>query len=166
MFPRKNGFTLLEVIITLFVVIVGVVAVYIASQQSLFYTQNSISQLTAAYLAQEGIEIVRNIRDTNWLNNRNWDTGLTACEASSGGCEADYGDGSLSPSGATLIPLNLETTGFYGYNSGTPTRFTRRITIGSEPGYLKVIVLVEWKQKGGGPKSIGIQENLYPWWSD
>ena len=27
-------------------------------------------------MVQQGIEIVRNIRDTNWINNRNWSTGF------------------------------------------------------------------------------------------
>ena len=64
---KKKGFTLLEVIVAILVVIVGVLAAYTVTQKIIFYTYRSSSRLTAAYLAQEGIEIVRNIRDTNWL---------------------------------------------------------------------------------------------------
>jgi hypothetical protein len=36
------------------------------------------SKLIAYYLGQEGIENIRNIRDTNWLNDRAWDQGISS----------------------------------------------------------------------------------------
>lgn len=37
--------------------------------------KTNVSSLQAYYLAQEGLEAVRNIRDTNWLNNVDWKKG-------------------------------------------------------------------------------------------
>lgn len=34
--------------------------------------RNNLTTLQAYYLSQEGLEMVRNIRDTNWLHNRDW----------------------------------------------------------------------------------------------
>ncbi len=153
----KKGFTLLEVIIAIFVILVGVVGTFAATQQIISYTSFSNSKLTAVYLAQEGIEIVRDIRDTNWLDpaNPSWDDGL-----GSGNWQADYNDSSLFPYNGNF--LNLETAGFYGYEGDTPTKFKRKITINSVDtnsdgeNDLEVTVLVEWEDH-----EITIWENLY-----
>ncbi len=39
--------------------------------------KNSESQITAGNLAREGVEVVRAIRDSNWLAGRSFDAGLT-----------------------------------------------------------------------------------------
>lgn len=62
----------MEAIITIFVISVGVLTAYAAVQQIFSYTFLAKSKLTAAYLAKEGIENIRNIRDTNWLQGNNW----------------------------------------------------------------------------------------------
>jgi len=74
-----TGFTILELIVAIFVMTVGVLGAYAVVQQIIVYNSISSSRLTAAYLAQEGIELVRNIRDTNWLDPVNplWDDGIS-----------------------------------------------------------------------------------------
>jgi len=52
-------------------------------QQTMVAASLNQSKLTAYYLAQEGIELVRNIRDSNWLEQRAnptvlWKEGLGA----------------------------------------------------------------------------------------
>lgn len=158
----KRGFTLVEVIIAIFVLLVGILGTFAATQQIISYISFSNSKLSVVYLAQEGIEIVRNIRDTNWLEREDWDNGLW-----SGDWQADYNDLSLSSYSGNF--LNLETAGFYGYGTGTPTKFKRKITIelvdtnGDGENDLKVTVLVEWKERGKTNK-ITVRENLYNWW--
>lgn len=74
----KNGFTILEVLITMLVVTIGGVAAYAMVQQIVFSTISSSYRLTAAFLAKEGIENIRNIRDTNWLQGApNWHDGIS-----------------------------------------------------------------------------------------
>jgi len=157
----NKGFTILEVIIAIFVVTIGVLAAYTVTQQMISYTYRSASRLTAVYLAMEGIEIVRNIRDTNWLESApSWKDGLINCTT---GCEADYDASDLSSYSGD--PLNLETaTGFYGYDPGSPTNFKRKITITDEIDYLKVSVEVWWEYKGDTYGPIRAQENLYNWY--
>lgn len=73
LFSKKNkGFTLPEVLIG-----ISVLAMAILTATSLFVgiTRNNtanMNDLTAYYLASEGLEAVRNIRDTHWLNNIQW----------------------------------------------------------------------------------------------
>lgn len=68
----NKGFTLLEVIIAIFLITVGITAVLLLITKTLGAMSLSFSQLKAAYLAQEGIEVIRNIRDTNWVEGNEW----------------------------------------------------------------------------------------------
>jgi len=163
----NKGFTFLEIIIAIFVMTIGIVGALLAVQYAISATTQSYSRLTAAYLAQEGIEIVRNIRDTNWLEQRTtpttpWDDGLEE-----GDWEADYKDASLRfcdppcDYDNNLKFLKKNSNGFYNYNTGEITQFKRKITI-EKPATstLKVTVTVYW---GEGKHSLTTQENLYNW---
>lgn len=62
---RKKGFSLLEVLIALFVMVLGMLGVLMMITNSLKNSQSSRDVITASQLAQEGIEMVRWIRDNN-----------------------------------------------------------------------------------------------------
>ena len=82
-FTKKGGFTLLEVIVAIFLLTVGVGGSLVLINQTLSATQILPQKLIASYLAQEGIEIAKNVRDSNLLKIHqglggvNWDSGLT-----------------------------------------------------------------------------------------
>lgn len=68
----KSGFTLTEVMIGIMILTVAVVSgtnLLIGLVQT---NQNNLTTLQAYYFAQEGLEAVRNIRDTNWLHGADW----------------------------------------------------------------------------------------------
>ncbi len=73
----NKGFTILEVLVTMLVVTIGGLAAYAMVQQVVFSTFSSSYRLTAAYLAKEGIEFVRNTRDTNWLKQEDWNNDIS-----------------------------------------------------------------------------------------
>ena len=54
---------MLEVITAVFVIVVGVGGTVILINQTLGSAQRTTSKLIASYLAQEGIEIAKNIRE-------------------------------------------------------------------------------------------------------
>jgi len=158
----------MEVIVAIFVIVVGLVGVLSLVSQTIFSSTVSKDKLIAAYLAQEGIEIVRNIRDTNWIEaesyTNDWDEGLTGCST---GCRVDYTtptqvDPNLSTDWNQY--LNIDGSGFYSYSPGTPTKFKRKITIGAGPigDSMNVKVEVFWEEKGK-TYSFESQENLYNW---
>ena len=64
---NKRGFTLLEMMVSLFLITVGVMGIFLVINRTLILMTPSPSKVIAAYLTQEGIEIVRNIRDGNWI---------------------------------------------------------------------------------------------------
>ncbi len=69
---RQDGFTLTEVLVGMSVLTVAIVTGTSLLVGLIRSNENSIKSIQAYYLAQEGIEAVRNIRDSNWLHNRDW----------------------------------------------------------------------------------------------
>ena len=63
----SSGFTLIETIFALTVLVVGVVGAFLAISSSLRIAPASSQEVIASNLAQEGIEVLRNIRDQSML---------------------------------------------------------------------------------------------------
>lgn len=179
-FKKEKGFTIVELVIAIFILFVAVFGVYSAFSTIVALTLGVSDRLTAAYLAQEGIEIIRNMRDYNWVKNLGWNNGLTGCAS---GCEADYTTGtavagswllqswigvdpsSTSAGGGNILKIN--TNGFYVYGgTGSDTKFKRKITITISPSYMmKVNVKVFWSQKGNWSLDVvEVEDNLYNWY--
>jgi prepilin-type N-terminal cleavage/methylation domain-containing protein len=172
----QKGFTLIEIIIAVFILSIAVVGTYGAFSIMVTLNTNASDRLIASYLAQEGIEITRNIRDTNWLVGNSLDTfssylvnGDPDCQ---NGCEVDYKTSpyngiylGLWTSGTSPDPggrfLNIDKDGFYSYQNcptgeeSCATKFKRKITVTCLPSAsdcenataLKVISQVFWKEK-------------------
>ena len=157
-FLRQNGFTLLEVLFSLFLLSATMVGVASLFLQIIGFLPASKEQLVASYLAQEGVEIVRNMRDTNIIKKASWNDGLISCAA---GCEADYNDTSLSLVSGQLQFLKINNN-FYEYASvGIVTPFQRKTTIDtSTTDKLKVTVQVLWQEKNRS-HSLTVREDLY-----
>jgi prepilin-type N-terminal cleavage/methylation domain-containing protein len=171
----SKGFTIIELIISIFILSVALVGIFSAFYTVTILTSDSADKLTATYLAQEGMEIVRNIRDTNWLNMDtycathdcstgnaySWVDGLTsvgACGNVGTGCEADY-TSLASMSGNSGQYLCIDSNGFYYYTSSCPssstTKFERKIIITpvtdvdtKSDHIIKVVVQVAWDGRG------------------
>lgn len=175
---RSRGFTLLEVITAIFILTVGAGASFALIQQTLLASSLIEFKLIASYLAQEGIEIVRNIRDTNWLQEQRntepaksspWDDGLCDLPPT---CtwQADYTTATFEPtdfegcadinhyncniySDSSLLYVD-GNTGFYRYLAApgpndTQTIFKRKISITPiDADRIQVLVEVEWEERG------------------
>lgn len=171
------GFTMIELIITIAILSFAVIGVYGAFSLTSTLTFNISSRFTAAYLAHEGFEIVRNLRDNNFISSAApqpfWSYGLTGCAT---GCQLDYKTGTAIQGPENLLAiydpnnfLKLNSDGFYSYDTCPTcqdTKFKRKITISPISGTsdaLKVAVLVEWNYNG---KSFSFETNgyLYNWY--
>lgn len=67
---HRSGFSLIESILAVAVLSLGIVGVIPLMSAGLNEAMKSRDQMTAAMLAQEGIEIIQNIRDNNWAAGR------------------------------------------------------------------------------------------------
>lgn len=173
----KNGFTLLEVMIAITILTIGIGGSYVLIQQTLRGGNIAESKLIAYYLAQEGIEITRNIRDNNWLLKRGsdvkWDEGIyrngddeNICYE---GCEVDYLSQELNPISGDGNYLRIDSAnGFYNYDEGIQTKFKRKIFVSqeSEIGVTDEILNIRcevWWQVGILSQKVQVEENLYNW---
>ena len=158
----RRSFTLIELMVMAFVVIVGIVGISGIISRFFFYSGFATAKLVAAYLSQEGVEIVRNIRDSNWVvGGIPWDQGLGA-----GDYEAAYNDISLSSWSGSGRFLRLNNN-FYNYASGSTTKFKRRIKIERNIGgfnEIQVTVTTSWQERGNNYQ-IEVADIFYEWYT-
>ena len=153
---KNRGFTLFETIVAVGLIIVGLVAALGLITTSLFYVSNIYDRLAAANLTAEGIEVVRNIRDNNWLQNQDWNSGLA-----DGDYQVAYDSMALSSYEDT--PLLLDFNGPYNYTSGEVTPYVRKISIANLSEYeIRVVVTVTW-QRRGITYSNSAEDHLFDW---
>ncbi|HAU40296.1 MAG: hypothetical protein UV80_C0001G0054 [Candidatus Peregrinibacteria bacterium GW2011_GWF2_43_17] len=77
---NKKGFTLVEVLIAVAVLATTLTAMATLVIVTMRANQANMNTLQAYYLAEQGIEAMRNTRDSNWLQNYSWNKGF-ACTA-------------------------------------------------------------------------------------
>ncbi len=95
---NKPAFTLIETIIAITLITVVMTAVTGLILTTLLANERNTHTLQANFLAQEGLEAVRFMRDSNWLQNYSWDQG-------------DWGQDFDLDSTHTSITLYLDTKG-------------------------------------------------------
>lgn len=157
----KKSFSIIEALLTVFILSVALFSI-----GALFAAQTSLShylmnRFVAVLLAQEALEIVRNIRDTNFVQDMDWRTNLPECTNSSP-CQLDYLSNSLVAS-STTQPLVINSNGFYAQGLGTSTKFKRIVTFPKvESDYFDAQVEVSWEE-GGQHHSFKAKERFYNW---
>ncbi|MDX9913148.1 MAG: hypothetical protein RBS77_01040 [Candidatus Moranbacteria bacterium] len=162
---NKKGFSIGEVILSTFVLGVTMVSVLSLYNQGLKSFQDERDSIIASMLAQEGVELARNVRDNNWARRSGVDDTDPATFASFGvsagntendcrisynsyvmnGEEIDYGSGILCAGASYALYVNA--AGFYTHNStgATATKFRRAITLDySNSDDIVVTSFVSW----------------------
>ena len=155
----RNGFTLVEALVTL-------VVLTTALGPSLILTTNINNtaaivknNLIAANLAQEGVEVIRGIRDSNWfaVPPRPFDTGLA-----NGTYRVEWNSDAVIALGAN--PPIKEDNGLYNYSTGNNTIFRRTISILKvNAGELRIISEVTWEERGARARSAMAESHLFNW---
>ena len=171
--PGHGGFTLVEAMVAIAILSMAVTGPLLIAQKGIGSAIYAREQITAFYLAQEAVEYIRNIRDTNRITRDPWLTNLTACVGAV--CRIDgtvltSGEKAVACSsdpGAVCKPLWLgSVTGLYGYteSGATQTPFTRSVSIvqDSSQQSAKISVTVSWTTKLFTPvRSFTIQEYIF-----
>lgn len=140
----------------------------------------------ASGLAQEGIEIARNIRDNNWKEGQaGFDSsapdGTTfnfATPSSNSACYqfaynykdisttrvSGNNDCSYKTTGTDrLFPISIDSNGLYGYG-GTQTKFRRGIKIKGDGDSREVESIVYWiPSESSTATSVSVTDTLYDW---
>lgn len=141
---QKNGFSVLEVMVAVLIIAMGMVGVLSLVLQNIQVQHINKNNLIASQLAQEGLELVRNIRDDNWLDGNDYDLGIIG----DGDYAIDYSIGVSDVDGINNAALNINASGFYTHGAGDATPFYRLITVDdSSAEHLKVECKVRWSER-------------------
>ncbi len=72
---KNKAFTLIETILAVTLMTIVLTAVFGLVLMTMTANQRNLHQIQATFYAQEGLEAVRYMRDSNWLQNYTWDGG-------------------------------------------------------------------------------------------
>ena len=87
---NNKGQVLLESVVAITVSVFGLLGMFSLLARSVSLSKTITDRYIASHLAAEGIEVIKNMIDTNVLSAMPWNRGL-----SPGAYEVDYGDTSL-----------------------------------------------------------------------
>ena len=166
---NKNGFSLIDVVMAVSVITVGLIGVMSLIVQNVQASRVNKDFLVASMLAQEGIELVRNIRDTNWLKmGTDWDDGFYDGTGNPYTFIIDK-DGLLDDTVNLIdnaVLLLDDANNFYAHSGDRNTNFKRLITIEQptvNPDYLIIKALVQWESSIGSTREYEVVSYLYNW---
>lgn len=187
-FLQKNrGFTIMETLIAISLLLLAVTGPMVFAQNALRAAFNSRDQVTAFYLAQDAIELVKNVRDNNFLSGKTgyadsnkWLDGLDVCGTESGGCTVDtsdaLGDFKICSNGTEPGCLGSESdasqdvhlkveNSIIGLSGDEESIFSRVVYIDNDtPDEAKITVRVRWKShENVGAREITVVEYMYNW---
>ena len=174
------GFTLVETLVAISILSLSILAGFTAVQNGIKSSLTAKNQITAFYLVQEAMEIIKNVRDENALafingdNTRSWLYGMSS-QASD---ECYFGKTCYVDS-TTSVPANIiqtcsgvnttcpylrmdSNTGLWGYTAGwTQTNFKRAVTFQNvSTDEVAVTVWISWTQ-GATTKSFQVTQSLF-----
>lgn len=154
---NKNGFTLVEALVALVILTIALGPALVISSNISSTASVVRNNLIAANLSQEGVEVIRALRDANWYNGLSFDNGIT-----DGVYRIEWNSNALIALG-TNPPLKINA-GLYNYSSGTDTIFQRTVTItkiNSEE--LRIISNITWTEKGNRIRNVKAESHLFDW---
>ncbi|MDQ2933163.1 MAG: prepilin-type N-terminal cleavage/methylation domain-containing protein [bacterium] len=78
----KNGFTIVETLIAITVLMIAVAGPLVVASKGLTSALNSKDQMIASFLAQESMEVIKNKKNINITANNSWLLGMETCSSS------------------------------------------------------------------------------------
>ena len=152
---KQDGFSMIGVIVAMYVTSVALIGILSLVATSLKLAETSKMKLIASGLAQEAIEVVRDMRkaETEWDD---WYADIV------------NGDYLVQYNSASLIsflddPLKINGDGLYQYATGTNSGFYRKVTLTKlSANEVKVLVEVKWQIKGNW-NYLKVEDRLWNW---
>ncbi|MDP3731119.1 MAG: type II secretion system protein [bacterium] len=155
---NQSGFTLIELVASL-IILIAILQTFLLISSSVNSSFMLRDSLIASNLVQEGIEVVRNIRDRDTHLGNSFGTSLP-----NGSWKVQWNSASLlEPSGDP--PLKKDSTSkFFSYDSGTDTIFRRTVSISAvSTNEIRVISTVRWDVKSNS-KNTSAEVHLFNWY--
>lgn len=170
-FNNKNnkGLTLVETLVAISVLLMAVIGPMVIYSKSITNTRYAGDQITAYYLAQEGIELVKYLVNTEFNDGTAWfkSSSLPNCNfgSSLNECSIEVPNGNICKGGSCDFKLYLDANNLYTHDSnGIPTKFERTIKFDNNPPENGALVssTVTWKS-AGEDRSVTVEEYMTKW---
>ncbi len=129
------GFSLIEVLFSTALFTIGILGVVSLINQSMADSMNRRNETIAGQLAQEGLELVRNIRDNNWLS---------GAASAFVGIQSGRIDYKHADNVENSTDYNLQLNGNGLYERGSEELFKRRIIVAADGSDKKITSEVTW----------------------
>ncbi|MCL5017325.1 MAG: prepilin-type N-terminal cleavage/methylation domain-containing protein [Patescibacteria group bacterium] len=164
---KQKGQAMVEAMVALSIIVVGILGVFNLTSQSLSLNRVDADRYVAVNLANEGIELVKNLLDDNIMNDAqpwNYLPGFV----SDGNYEMDYSSTSLTAisgvGSARYFYFSKSGSGYYRYPQAgeqANTTFQRVINITTDgTEHIKVISTVYWTSRGS-LYSFSVEDHFY-----
>lgn len=154
---RESGYLLIESVVAITLLIVGFLGMLALLSNSIALNRVINDQFIANYLAAEGIEIIKNLIDSNVIQGRPWNENINV-----GDFEVDYQSSQLEVNQNRYILLDLANNR-YGYGNGDQTAFKRTVYIDFvSPEQVKVNSIVKWTSRRG-KFEINLEDHFFNW---
>jgi prepilin-type N-terminal cleavage/methylation domain-containing protein len=156
-FRKSRGFSLVETLVAITILLIAVLAPMRIASQSIKTAGFAREQLTAVFLAQEGIESVLHHRDADALDGDSdtwdWYSELEAEGCADDGCSYDpatetFVDCSTVTNCQLYFDDDASSGAYYTHTAGSlpASAFTRIVTVTEvQPGEAHVVSTVSWE---------------------
>lgn len=109
---RSNkGFTIIEIMVAILVFTVGLLGAYALVKSAMSLSLRSKQEILSANIIREQIELVKNIRDTNYLALRKWNSLGNFPSLCTGSCEFTPGYYTIENNYDASSPIRLNSLG-------------------------------------------------------
>ncbi|MDP3953752.1 MAG: prepilin-type N-terminal cleavage/methylation domain-containing protein [bacterium] len=159
---RQKGQLLIEAMVAVSLMLVGLLGIFGVLSRSLGLSRVAADQFVAVNLASEGIEIAKNILDSNYKAGAAWNAGFSTDGTN---YRVGYQSEVLNAPGCKK-ELYLNSQGYYDCQavSGVSSKFTRVLEVENVgPNQLNVISKVNWTGRGGLKSEIEVEDHFYSW---
>ncbi|NTU98961.1 hypothetical protein HGA64_03060 [Candidatus Falkowbacteria bacterium] len=158
----ESGFSIIEMVAVIFVINFALVGIVSLAIQSIQIERFNKSILVAAQLAQEGVELIRNQRDNNWIvPSPGWppanDNYAVDVDINAVGGIASIAD--------DRTKLYTDAEGFYTHDStGSSTIYRRLVTVNTDPSLATTTIKSQVQFSDGFKvKNYIVETELYDW---
>jgi len=178
----KNGFTLVEALVAISILMVAVVTPMTIAQKGLGSANYSKDQMTAAFLAQDALEFIKNQRDEIGVtydysaegDPPDWLTSKMGADCFSSGCGVDTVNNTYEGSDKLLNIYRKDGKFFYyGYEAlntsltSEVSKFIRNIKIEKTANLDEALIAVTVKWQGAnGEEKVEVKNFIYNYWEN
>lgn len=170
---NQKGFTLIEMLVAVLIFSGSLITLIAVSSSTLSSITDTRQKMTAQYLAEEGIEYVRYIRDSFLIENKNdperaYEVFKTLSEDCGAGCDFNVleNSGSLLSNPQSNMSYNADS-GYTGRNPSAvnESKYNRIITVTSEAAgqiaSFNVTSTTSWLDAGQNTQSVSFSTLLF-----